>query len=97
MTPRPPEPRPWLSSQSPSRYALGPSRGQPRHTHPPGDQATSTPTTTDAKWSHFKRPQWGQRKRPLRSSPVGVGVGLDAMRVEHKDEDLHATISRAQG
>ncbi|MDQ2759231.1 MAG: hypothetical protein M3Y17_02055, partial [Actinomycetota bacterium] len=39
---------------------------QSRHGIRPGDQATSTPTTTDAKWGHFKRPRWGQCKRPLR-------------------------------
>jgi len=57
MTPRP-EPRPRLSPQSPSRYALRPSRRQPRYCSPPDDQTTSTPTTTDAKWGHFKRPRW---------------------------------------
>ena len=37
------------------------SRGMPLT---PGDQATSTSTTTDAKWGHFKRPRWGHCKRP---------------------------------
>ena len=42
---------------------------RPRHCSPPDCQATSTPTTTDAKWGHFKRPRRGQCKRPLRPLP----------------------------
>ena len=33
---------------------------------PTSNQATSTPTTTDGRWGHFKRPRRGQRKRPRR-------------------------------
>ena len=35
----------------------------------PGDQSTSTPTTTDVKWGHFKRPRWGHCKRPRPTDP----------------------------
>ena len=36
-----------------------------RATVSPGDQATSTPTTTDAKWGHFRPPRRGHCKLPL--------------------------------
>ena len=29
---------------------------------PPGDQATSTPTTTDAKWGQIRPSRWGHAK-----------------------------------
>ena len=29
---------------------------------PPGDQATSRPTTTDEKWGQIRPSRWGQRK-----------------------------------
>jgi hypothetical protein len=29
---------------------------------PPGDQASSTPTTTDEKWGQIRPSRWGQRK-----------------------------------
>jgi hypothetical protein len=29
---------------------------------PPGDQATSRPTTTDAKWGQIRPSRWGQAK-----------------------------------
>ena len=38
---------------------------------PPTNQATSTPTTTDGRWGHFKRPRRGQRRRPRRIRPAG--------------------------
>ncbi len=43
----------------------------------PGDQATSRPTTTDAKWGQFRPSRWGQCKssfRPSRTYPSRVGV-----------------------
>ena len=41
----------------------------------PGNQATSTPTTTDARWGHFKPSRRGQCK-PSFSSPGGAGLKL---------------------
>ena len=43
-----------------------PSRRQPRHAIQPGDQATSTSTTTDAKWGQFRPSRWGQCKSSFR-------------------------------
>ena len=60
MTPRPAA-RPRLSRSTLEAFASTAAVSSP------GDQATSTPTTTDAKWGHFKRPRWGHCKRPLRS------------------------------
>jgi len=34
----------------------------PRSRFPPGDQATSTSTTTDEKWGQIRPSRWGQRK-----------------------------------
>ncbi|MGO9960819.1 MAG: Tn3 family transposase, partial [Solirubrobacteraceae bacterium] len=34
----------------------------PRSGFPPGDQSTSTPTTTDEKWGQIRPSRWGQRK-----------------------------------
>jgi site-specific DNA recombinase len=35
---------------------------------PPGDQATSTPTTTDEKWGQIRPSRWGQRKSSFSGS-----------------------------
>ena len=51
-----------------------PPFGDARGASHPGDQATSTPTTTDAKWGHFKRPPWGHCKRPLRGATPSPGL-----------------------
>ncbi|MDQ2743979.1 MAG: hypothetical protein M3Z66_17015, partial [Chloroflexota bacterium] len=67
---------------------------QPRHGIRPGDQASSTPTTTDAKWGHFKRPRWGQCKRPLRE---GHDPGLADQLFEGMVERVVALVSRVEG
>jgi hypothetical protein len=41
---------------------------------PPGDQATSRPTTTDAKWGQIRPSRWGQAKSSF--SPAHEGVEL---------------------
>ena len=51
---------------APPRPTGSAPRRQPRQATSRRDQATSTPTTTDAKWGHSKRPRRGHRKRPLR-------------------------------
>ncbi len=38
-------------------------------TSPPGDQATSTPTTTDEKWGQIRPSRWGQRKSSFSPAP----------------------------
>ena len=60
MTPAP-EPRPRLSPLRHPPYGLG-LRDDSRGVAPPGNQATSTPTTTDARWGHFKPSRRGQCK-----------------------------------
>ena len=45
----------------------------PRSGFPPGDQSTSTPTTTDEKWGQIRPSRWGQRK----SSFSERGCGRD--------------------
>ena len=64
----------------PRAYGLG-LRDDSRGITTPGDQATSTPTTTDAKWGHFKRPRWGHCKRPLRW--LGASPHVGALRGGH--------------
>ena len=83
MTPAP-RTRPRLSPQSPSRYALRPSRRQPRHGVRPGDQATSTPTTTDARWGQFRPSRWGQCKSSFRIGLLLV-VMVSAASVQDRD------------
>jgi hypothetical protein len=38
---------------------------------PPGDQATSTPTTTDEKWGQVRPSRWGQRKSSFSAVAAG--------------------------
>jgi site-specific DNA recombinase len=38
-------------------------------TSPPGDQSTSKPTTTDAKWGQIRPSRWGQRNRRSHAPP----------------------------
>ena len=61
MTPRPGAAPAAIAAQALALRAR-PSRRQPRHAIQPGDQATSTPTTTDARWGHFKPSRRGQCK-----------------------------------
>src|ERR1017187_4260076 len=61
MTPRPGVAPAAIATQALALRAR-PSRRQPRHALPPGNQATSTPTTTDARWGHFKPSRRGQCK-----------------------------------
>ncbi len=59
-----------------------PSRRQPRHAIQPDNQATSTPTTTDARWGHFKpsrrratyQPQVSTATEKSRVSPKPSGT-----------------------
>ena len=67
MTPRPAATPATIAAQALAPRAR-PSRQQPRHAIQPGDQATSTPTTTDANWGHFKPSHRGQCKPSF--SPV---------------------------
>src|SRR5665213_2040793 len=53
MTPRPGTAPAAIAGQALALRAR-PTRRQPRHAIHPGDQATSTPTTTDAKWGHHR-------------------------------------------
>jgi len=43
---------------------------------PPGDQATSKPTTTDAKWGQIRPSRWGQCKLSFSTcSPAASQLG----------------------
>ncbi len=49
-------------------------------TVPPGHPPSSLPTPTDAGWSHFKRPRWGQCERPfLASSCATIKCGCGSI------------------
>jgi hypothetical protein len=61
MTPRPGAAPAAIATQALALRAR-PSRRQPRHGLPPGDQATSTTQTTDARWGHIKPSRRGQCK-----------------------------------
>jgi len=52
-----------IEAETPPRYVRAPRGSKLDASHP----STSLPTTTDAKWGHFKRPRWGYCKRPLRA------------------------------
>jgi len=41
---------------------------------PPGNQATSTPTTTDARWGHFKPSRRGQCKPSFSTATVALSL-----------------------
>ena len=66
---------PPISTSVPSTHAAQtpaprarPSRRHPRRAIQPGDQATSTPTTTAAEWGHFKPSRRGQCKPSFSSA-----------------------------
>ena len=61
MTPRPQAAPAAIAAQALAPRAR-PSRRHPRRAIQPGNQATSTPTTTDARWGHFKPSRRGQCK-----------------------------------
>ena len=61
MTPRPEAAPAAIAAQALALRAR-PSRRQPRRAIQPGNQATSTPTTTDARRGHFKPSRRGQCK-----------------------------------
>ena len=61
MTPRPQAAPAAIAAQALALRAR-PSRRHPRRAIQPGNQATSTPTTTDARWGHFKPSRRGQCK-----------------------------------
>jgi hypothetical protein len=67
MTPRPGAAPAAIAPQALALRAR-PSGRQPRHALRTGDQSTSTPTTTDARWGHFKPSRRGQCK-PSFSNP----------------------------
>ena len=49
-------------------------------TSPPGDQATSTPTTTDEKWGQIRPSRWGHAKSSF--SPIAEAGKAWPPRVE---------------
>ncbi len=51
--------------------------------------------TTDAKWGHFKRPRWGQRKRPLRPR-TGAGASDRDDRTRWVEEVIGVPNERAE-
>ncbi len=69
MTPRPEDAPAAIATQALELRAR-PSRRQPRHAIRPGNQATSTPTTTDARWGHFKPSRRGQCKPSFSGPPA---------------------------
>lgn len=94
MTPQPGAAPAAIATQALALRAR-PSRRQPRHCSPQDDQATSTPTTTDAKWGHFKPSRRGQRK-PSFPQPRLNGYGsredvIGSVLVEHRQETAQGT------
>ena len=78
MTPRPEAAPAAIATQALALRAR-PSRRQPRHAIQPGNQATSTPTTTDARWGHFKPSRRGQCK-PSFSAQSSTRVPMGSQR-----------------
>ena len=72
MTPRPGAAPAAIATQALALRAR-PSRRQPRHAIQRGDQATSTPTNTDARWGHFKPSRRGQCKPSFLTVTYGTG------------------------
>ena len=76
MTPRPEAAPAAIAAQALALRAR-PSRRQPRRAIQPGNQATSTPTTTDARRGHFKPSRRGQCKPSFpRPRPGGNRGGV---------------------
>jgi len=61
MTPRP-EDAPAAIAATPAALRATAVATTAAACSPPGDQSTSTPTTTDAKWGQIRPSRWGQAK-----------------------------------
>ena len=61
MTPRP-EDAPAAIAATPAALRATAVATTAAACSPPGDQSTSTPPTTDAKWGQIRPSRWGQRK-----------------------------------
>ncbi len=59
---------------------------------PPGNQATSTPTTTDARWGHFKPSRRGQCKPSFSQSACSNRAHLIAANAMRSVETLRGRL-----
>jgi hypothetical protein len=67
MTPRP-EDAPAAIAATPAALRAPAVATTAAASSPPGDQATSTPTTTDEKWGQIRPSRWGHAKSSFSTS-----------------------------